>query len=81
MAKKVVKTVEDFPFGKENFVIMLTGLAVIFLGFALMTGGGSDDPKIWNPEIFSWRRITLAPILVISGFVIQVYAILKKSKE
>ncbi|MBP6334583.1 MAG: DUF3098 domain-containing protein [Bacteroidia bacterium] len=81
MSKKVVKTVEDFPFGKENFVIMLTGLAVIFLGFALMTGGGSEDPKIWNPEIFSWRRITLAPILVIAGFVIQVYAILKKSKE
>lgn len=81
MAKKVVKTVEDFPFGKENFIIMLTGLAVIFLGFAMMTGGGSEDPKIWNPEIFSWRRITLAPILVISGFVIEVYAILKKSKE
>ena len=81
MAKKVGKAVEDFPFGKENYIIMLVGLAVIFVGFILMSGGGSQDPKIWDPSIFSFRRITLAPILVIAGFVIEVYAILKKSKE
>lgn len=81
MSKKINKAVEDFPFGKENYTIMLIGLAVIFVGFLLMSGGGSDDPSVWNPEIFSFRRITLAPVLVISGFVIEVYAILKKSKE
>lgn len=81
MAKKTTKTVEDFPFGKENYMILLAGLAVIFIGFALMSGGGSDDPKVWDPSIFSWRRITLAPILVISGFIIEVYAILKKAKD
>ncbi|HNQ61485.1 MAG TPA: DUF3098 domain-containing protein [Bacteroidia bacterium] len=81
MAKKDIKSVEDFPFGKENYIIMLIGIAVIFVGFALMAGGGSEDPKVWDPSIFSFRRITLAPILVISGFVIEVYAILKKSKE
>ncbi|TAH40350.1 MAG: DUF3098 domain-containing protein [Bacteroidetes bacterium] len=81
MAKKVDKAVEDFPFGKENYIIMLIGLAVIFVGFLLMSGGGSEDPKVWDPSIFSFRRITLAPILVISGFVIEVYAVLKKSKE
>lgn len=81
MAKKVGKAVEDFPFGKENYIILLVGLAVIFLGFVLMSGGGSEDPGVWDPSIFSFRRITLAPILVISGFIIEVYAVLKKSKE
>lgn len=81
MAKKVVKAVEDFPFGKENYIIMFIGLAFIFLGFILMSGGGSEDPNVWDPAIFSFRRITLAPVLVISGFVIEVYAVLKKSKE
>ena len=55
---------------------MIIGLAVIALGFILMIGGGSDDPAIFNPEIFSWRRIRLAPALVIIGFGIQMYAIL-----
>ncbi|REJ83082.1 MAG: DUF3098 domain-containing protein [Bacteroidetes bacterium] len=81
MAKKELKTVEDFPFGRENYVLMLIGLAVIFLGFILMIGGGNEDPAIWDPSIFSFRRITLAPSLVILGFVIEVFAILKKSKE
>ncbi len=81
MSKKLVKTAEDFPFGRDNFIILLIGIAVIFVGFAMMSGGGSDDPKVWNPEIFSFRRITLAPILVISGFIIEVYAILKKSND
>ncbi len=81
MAKKEIKPTIDFPFGRENYVLMLTGLAIIFLGFILMTGGGSEDPAVWDPSIFSFRRITLAPILVISGFVIEIFAIMKKSKE
>jgi hypothetical protein len=81
MAKKEVKPTIDFPFGRENYVLMFTGLAIIFLGFILMSGGGSEDPAVWDPSIFSFRRITLAPILVISGFVIEIFAIMKKSKE
>ena len=82
MAKKEIKsTQQDFAFGKENYVIMLIGIAVIIIGFACMVGGESTDPAVFNPEIFSFRRITLAPILVILGFVIEVYAIVKKSKE
>jgi hypothetical protein len=81
MAKKEIKPTIDFPFGRENYVLMLTGLAIIFLGFILMTGGGSEDPAVWDPSVFSFRRITLAPILVISGFVIEIFAIMKKSKE
>ena len=55
---------------------MLIGLAIIILGFILMSGGGSDDPNVWNPDVFSWRRIRLAPTLVLIGFGIEVYAIL-----
>ncbi|HPD53684.1 MAG: DUF3098 domain-containing protein [Bacteroidota bacterium] len=81
MAKKETKSTIDFPFGRENYVLMLIGIVVIFIGFALMAGGGSDDPAVWNPEIFSARRITVAPIVVMIGFVIEVVAIVKKSKE
>ena len=66
----------DFVFGKKNYKFMFIGLACIALGFILMAGGGSDDPNVFNPEIFSWRRIRLAPTIVLIGFGIQVYAIL-----
>lgn len=65
-----------FIFGKKNYKFMLIGLGVIALGFILMSGGGSDDPTVFNPEIYSWRRIRLAPALVLIGFGIEVYAIL-----
>ena len=65
-----------FIFGKKNYKWMFIGLACIALGFILMGGGGSDDPNVFNPEIFSWRRIRLAPTLVLIGFGIQIYAIL-----
>ncbi len=82
MAKKEIKPpTEDFAFGKENYVIMLIGIAVIFIGFLCMSGGPAKDPSVYDPDIFSFRRITLAPILVIAGFIIEIYAIVKKSKE
>lgn len=71
----------NFIFGKKNYKFMFIGLACIALGFILMSGGGSDDPNVFNPEIFSPVRIRLAPTLVILGFAIQVYAILIKSDE
>lgn len=66
----------NFIFGKKNYKFMLIGLGIIALGFILMSGGGSDDPNVFNPEIFNWRRIRLAPTLVLIGFGVQVYAIL-----
>jgi hypothetical protein len=69
-------TKNNFVFGKKNYKLMFIGIAVIALGFILMSGGGSDDPNVFNPEIFSWRRIRLAPALVLIGFGIQIYAIL-----
>ena len=64
-------------FGKKNYQLMLLGLIFITLGFFLMSGGGSDDPNIFNDEIYNFRRIRVAPILVVFGFIIEVYAIMK----
>jgi hypothetical protein len=72
--KQEAKT--NFIFGKKNYKWMFIGLGFIVLGFILMSGGGSDDPNVFNPEIFNIRRIRLAPTLVLIGFGIQIYAIL-----
>jgi hypothetical protein len=81
MAKKELKPVVDFPFGRENYKWLLIGLGLIFLGFILMSGGGSEDPAVWDPSIFSPMRITVAPVLVMAGFIVEVYAIIKKAKD
>lgn len=68
-------------FGKENYILMLVGLLVLALGFFLMAGGKSNDPKVFDPkEVYSTTRITLAPILIIAGFIIEIVAIMKKPK-
>jgi membrane-bound ClpP family serine protease len=72
---------ETFALGKENYKLMIIGVAIIVLGFLLMLGGGSDDPKVFSPAIFSFRRITLAPMLVLAGLLFEIYAIMKKPKE
>ena len=73
--------VGEFAFGRENYRLMLIGLAIIVVGFLLMVGGGSTDPNKFNPEIFSFRRITLAPILILAGYVIEIFAIMKRPKD
>ena len=70
-----------FAFGKDNYRLLLIGLGVIVLGFILMIGGGSDDPNKFNDAIFDFQRLTLAPILVLSGYVIEIFAIMKKPKQ
>lgn len=68
-------------FGKENYIWMLAGLAVLALGFYLMSGGKSADPKVFDTkEVYSTTRITIAPILIIAGFIIEIIAIMKKPK-
>ena len=74
--KRKEENKSEFIFGKRNYKFMFIGLAFIAVGFILMSGGGSDDPNIFNPQIFSWRRIRLAPTLILIGFAIQIYAIL-----
>ncbi len=71
----------DFPFGKENYKLLLIGLAIIITGFLMMIGGGSEDPNVFNNDIFSPTRITIAPIVVIIGFIVEVFAIMKKAKD
>ena len=71
----------EFLFGKKNYIIMIIGLIIIALGFILMAGGGSDNPAIFNEEIYNWRRIRLAPTLVILGLGIEIYAILTNPKK
>lgn len=65
-----------FVFGKKNYIYMLIGIAVIALGFILMSGGGSKDPNEFNDAIYNFQRIRLAPALVLIGFAIEAYAIL-----
>lgn len=67
---------QEFIFQKKNYLFMFIGLAFITLGFILMSGGGTDDPNVFNPEIFNFRRIRLAPTLVLIGLGIEAYAIL-----
>ncbi|WP_281227045.1 DUF3098 domain-containing protein [Flavobacterium aquiphilum] len=71
----------EFLFEKVNYKILLIGIAVIALGFILMSGGGSDDPNVFNDAVFDFRRIRLAPTTVLIGFGITIYAILKNPKK
>ena len=74
--KEQAKSQSSFIFEKKNYKFMIIGAAFIALGFILMAGGGSDDPNVFNPDIYSWRRIRLAPALILIGFGFEVYAIL-----
>ena len=72
---------QEFLFGKRNYIIMIIGVVFIALGFIFMAGGGSDNPAVFNEEIYNWQRIRLAPTLVIIGLGIEIYAILANPKK
>ena len=76
-----MKNKKEFIFSKKNYRLMIIGLGVIVLGFILMIGGGSKDPDMFNPDIFNFRRIRLAPALVLIGFGIEIFAILRSFKN
>lgn len=71
----------DFLFESINYKVLLIGLAVIALGFILMSGGGSDDPKVFSEDIFSFRRIRIAPTVVLIGFGVVIFSIFKKTEK
>ena len=81
MKKSKITTSEEFAIGRDNFKYIAIGVVVIIIGFLLMLGGFSEDPNVFNPEIFSFRRITLAPIVAVSGFMFIIWAIMKKPSE
>ena len=68
----------NFAFGRSNYVWLGIGIAILMVGYLLMSGGGSDDPNVFDESIFSFRRITLAPAVVLAGYGVIFYAILKK---
>ncbi|MDG1218601.1 MAG: DUF3098 domain-containing protein, partial [Flavobacteriaceae bacterium] len=76
MGEKKRRDKNNFIFKKRNYKIMILGLVIIAVGFILMSGGGSEDPNIFSPDIYNFRRIRLAPTLVLLGLGIQIYAIL-----
>lgn len=78
---KIEQEDKVMPFGRDNYLWVIIGLIFLLVGFLLMIGGGSDNPDVFNEAIFSFRRITLAPILVLIGFGIEFYAIMKKPKN
>lgn len=86
MAKKIktTKTTEEtagFALDKENYKLLAIGFAIIVLGFILLSGGGSDDPNVFSEDIFSFRRLTIAPVILLIGFSFEIYAIMKKPQK
>ena len=70
----------DFAFTKQNYMLLLVGVALICAGLLLMIGGGSDDPTIFSDKIFDSQRLTLAPVLIAAGFIVEIFAIMHKPK-
>ena len=79
--KKKPARESQLVFTRENYKLLIIGAVIIVIGFLLMVGGKAESPDQFNPEIFSFRRITLAPIVVLLGFAFEIYAIMKKPKE
>jgi hypothetical protein len=76
-----MKDNSSFLFGKSNYIVLIIGLLIVAFGFILMSGGASENPNVFNPEIFNFRRIRLAPTLVLIGFGVVIYSIMKSSKK
>ena len=74
------KNTLDFAFTKQNYMLLLVGVALICAGLLLMIGGGSDDPTIFSDKIFDSQRLTLAPVLIAAGFIVEIFAIMHKPK-
>ena len=81
VAKKEEEKRTGFALGRENYKLMAIGFAVIIVGFILMAGGRSDDPRVFSEDIFSFRRVTLAPLIVLAGFIFEIYAIMNRPRE
>ena len=80
-AKKEDDKKPGFALGRENYKLMAIGFAIIIIGFILMAGGKSEDPKVFSEDIFSFRRITVAPLVVLAGFIFEIYAIMKRPRD
>ena len=70
-----------FALPKKNILYIIAGFAIMVVGYVLMSGGGSDDPNVFNHEMFSFRRITLAPVVILAGMVVEIWAIMHIGKS
>jgi hypothetical protein len=74
---KTASAADGFAFTRSNYMWLIAGLGILVMGYILMSGGKSEDPKVFSEAIFNFRRITLAPIVVLTGYGTIFYAILK----
>ena len=81
MSKKENTKKIGLALGKENYMLLIIAVVIVILGFILMTGSKNEDPEVFNESIYSFRRITLAPMVVLGGFIFGIYAIMKKPKS
>lgn len=72
---------KDFAFGKENYILVAVGTVLAILGYILMSGGGSDDPAVFSEDLFSFRRMYIAPFMIVIGLAIVGWGIMKKVKD
>ena len=81
IAPEAVEEKKTMPFTKMNYILVLAGIALIALGMILMIGGGSSDPDVFNEKMFNFQRLTLSPILILLGFVVEIVAIFWRKKK
>ncbi len=84
MATETTKKKEEeksFVFNRENYILLLVGLGLMAIGFLLLIGGGSKDPEVFSYALFDFQRLTLAPILILAGLVVEFFAIMKRPKK
>lgn len=75
------KKIFDFAFGRENYILMIAGILVLAIGYLLLTGGGSKNPEVFSYELFNTRRLVIAPLVILCGFIIEIFAIMKKPRQ
>lgn len=75
------ETEQKFVFNRENYIWLISGLVLLAIGFLLLIGGGSDDPEVFSYALFDFQRLTLAPILILAGLVVEIFAIMKRPKK
>ena len=79
--QKETNQAKEFAFNRQNYILLFVSLGLIALGFLLMIGGKSENPQEFNTAIFNFQRLTLAPILILAGYVVAIFAIMKRPKN
>ena len=71
----------SFAFGKINYILLIAGVVILFLGYICLSGGGSDDPTVFSDKLFDARRLVVAPILIVGGLIVEIFAIMIRPKD